>query len=438
MFDEWKDYLGGSGAKYARVQGGWMRCDPDGTGKYDWAWMDGIVTGMFARGVEPWLEASYGNERYPSGGDNSSSSPFPTGQAALKGWRDWVTAAVCRYAKAADRSTDACAGIERAPGLASSDGVGIWEIWNEPKGHSHATLPVIGAFENMTATVVRAANPSARIWVGALAGVDTGAAKSILSTMESLGGLGLVESVTYHPYQYDPDEVYGGVDQLAKVVGSFGDGSITIRQGENGAPSVKGTYGALSDYNWTQCSQAKWTTRRMLGDHGRGIWSSIFSIVDMCYDEKENNKGLLQADCPSKKVVAPKTAYYAYNAIASVLDDSWVLRTDANITVSPAAGSFGGYVPEGFVYQQNVTGELLATIWLKGHTPTNADDTPLVTSTVTIAGDGLSADDLCWVDPIALTQWRVASWHVGHGVYTVDDVPVSDYASFLVACPEAR
>ena len=53
------------GAKRARLQGGWHRCDPNGTaastGEYNWAWLDEAVFSLHAKDIKPWIELSYGN-----------------------------------------------------------------------------------------------------------------------------------------------------------------------------------------------------------------------------------------------------------------------------------------------------------------------------------------------------------------------------------------
>jgi hypothetical protein len=433
-YANWGKLLPGTGAKYARLQGGWERCEPNGGGKYDWAWLDEAVLGITASGVAPWVETSYGNSNYPDGGTMEANSPLPKGDAALTGWTNWVTALTCRYSPAAAISPSACSGQPRLPGLIAGAGVTIWEIWNEPNHLGDVITPALyGSFVNLTGTAIRAVNPTARIWAGVLAGSDAGFASGFLKQVQTEGGLGLVESVTYHPYQYDPDEVYGEVAALQKAVAEF-DG-ISIRQGENGAPSTEGQYGALGNYNWTQCSQAKWTTRRMLGDHGRGIWSSIFSIVDLCYSGTINTKGLIEANCPEMTIVGPKTAYASYASIASLLDDTWQLRPDVNVTITPDGGSWNGYTPEAFAYsRRGANSTLLVTAWLAGHTPTNAVDTPSITSTIRIEGDGLLADDMCWADTIDQGVWQVPTWSVSRGVYTVDSVPLSDYASIVMGC----
>ena len=60
-----------TGAKRARLQGGWHRCDPNGTaaatGEYNWGWLDQAVFGIHEKGIKPWIELSYGNAAYPGG-----------------------------------------------------------------------------------------------------------------------------------------------------------------------------------------------------------------------------------------------------------------------------------------------------------------------------------------------------------------------------------
>ena len=59
----------------------------------------------------------------------------------------------------------------------------------------------------------------------------------------------------------------------------------------------------------------------MLGDHGRGIWTSCFTISDMHYAATDfikmlNVKGLLETD-EKHNVVKIKTAYYAVQNLVS-------------------------------------------------------------------------------------------------------------------------
>ena len=91
-------------------------------------------------------------------------------------------------------------------------------------------------------------------------------------------------------------------------------------QGENGCPSEPTEKFALSDYPWTELSQAKWDLRRYLGDFCTGVRSSVFTICDFNHKGREINlKGLLRAD-EDHNVIAVKRAYYAVQNVVSVFD----------------------------------------------------------------------------------------------------------------------
>ncbi len=128
--------------------------------------------------------------------------------------------------------------------------------------------------------------------------------------------------MTYHDYVYNPDMHYAKVVQLRDILHKYAPG-MPLRQGENGAPSVANSGGALGNYAWSEVSQAKWNTRRMLGDLGHDIESSVFSIIEMAYTSGPintfNTKGILKADA-EKKVIRPKMAYRAIQTITSVFD----------------------------------------------------------------------------------------------------------------------
>jgi len=94
---------------------------------------------------------------------------------------------------------------------------------------------------------------------------------------------------------------------------------ITIRQGENGCPSMRRKTKALRGHDWTEISQAKWALRRLLGDLGCDIESSYFAIMDMKYPDEMNAKGLLKSS-DDQMVEYAKQAYYAVQNLASVFD----------------------------------------------------------------------------------------------------------------------
>ncbi|MFW5831166.1 MAG: hypothetical protein ACOCVA_02870, partial [Prolixibacteraceae bacterium] len=76
IFENWKEYLAPLGAKKIRLQAGWGKTDK-GNGNYDFHWLDEIVDGVIAAGVEPWLQTSYGNEAHEGGGSPYLGGAIP-------------------------------------------------------------------------------------------------------------------------------------------------------------------------------------------------------------------------------------------------------------------------------------------------------------------------------------------------------------------------
>jgi hypothetical protein len=196
------------------------------------------------------------------------------------------------------------------------------------------------------------------------AGVDTKFVREVLEIAQRQNELDLIDQVTYHPYTKNPDTSYPAVETLRRTVHEFSR-KITIRQGENGCPSMRRKTKALRDYDWTEVSQAKWALRRLLGDLGRDIESSYFAIMDMKYPDEMNAKGLLKSR-EDQTVEYAKPAYYAVQNLASVFDNKLCREKDfecrAETTQSVSV----------FTYKNVKTGYQVVTIWLDGEVPSDS------------------------------------------------------------------
>jgi hypothetical protein len=103
---------------------------------------------------------------------------------------------------------------------------------------------------------------------------------------------------------------------------------------------------ALSRIAWSEYSQAKWDMRRMLGDLGHDVESSVFTICDFNHKGREINlKGLLRANA-NKEVIAVKRAYYAVQNVASVFDDTLSRVRDSSVCTKDMTLSFYEYRKE--------------------------------------------------------------------------------------------
>jgi hypothetical protein len=195
------------------------------------------------------------------------------------------------------------------------------------------------------------------------AGVDEKFVREVLEISRQRNALELIDQVTYHPYIKNPDTSYPAVEALRRTIREFSD-RITLRQGENGCPSMPRKTKALSGYDWTEVSQAKWALRRLLGDLGRDIESSYFSMMDMKYPDEMNAKGLLKSR-DDQTVEYAKPAYYAVQNLASVFDnrlrrvEDFNCRADTTKSVSA------------FACENLDTGFHLVTLWLDGEVPSD-------------------------------------------------------------------
>ena len=350
------------------MQAGWAKTEKV-KGVYDWAWLDKIINDAHKRGLQPWLETAYGNLMYKGGGGMTLSGGIPTSVEALAAWDKWVAALVTRYK---DKVTD-------------------WEVWNEPNfGDNELNKPEQIAFFNIrTAEIIKSIQPKAKISGLAMGHIDLEYADIFFKTIHQKGKMGLFDNMTYHDYVYNPDGNYGTVMDLRRVLDKYAP-SVKLRQGENGSPSFKGDgRGAIGDYEWTELSQAKWNTRRMLGDLGHDIESSILGIIDMNYAgtnspiKKLNVKGLIESDS-TKRAIRPKMAYYAMQNVAAIFDDNFLRIKDLHSThntnpkdtttrISYHKGTDRSLAVYGYAHKK--TKKQVFTIWIDEFIPTNVNQT---------------------------------------------------------------
>lgn len=372
IYRNWRAYLGPLGVKAARVQSGWAKTEKE-KGKYQWAWLDEIIPDMVEQGVKPWVCLCYGNPIYEGGGVGWG---VPTSEVARAALDRYVAAVVERYGKYVDH----------------------WEIWNEPASPSAEYADIVAR----EARVIRKLQP--RAFIIAAAWKDT---KGILERLKQLDALSLVNEFTYHPYTFNPDDTYRtSAPKLRELLTSYAP-HLTLRQGENGAPSKPGTTGALctprgsqTPFDWTEEKQAKWALRRLLGDLGRDIYSSYFSICDMHYTKGVNFKGLLATNA-DKTVQYAKPSYYAVQRITAIFDNRVQRINDFTGTVTqPAEGNTYSL----FAYRTEA-GAKIATLWRDSQRPGDRPEKELLTVTL----PGLKFNRPVWVDLL------------GGRVYAIDD-----------------
>lgn len=402
-YHAYKTYLGPLGIKKIRFQAGWAKCEKV-RGIYDFTWIDDIVADAADRGIELWLEVSYGNPLYSGGGTTGLGGGIPTSEEALAAWDKWVDATVTRY----------------------RGKVREWEIWNEPNGNKKHTPELIADFNVRTARVIKKADPAAKIAGLASAGTPHEYFDGFLKRVQEQDGLGLFTWFSFHGYPRNPDDLYGGVGSMVRVLRKY-PCAARLRQGESGCPSELQNGLALRGYAWSELMQAKWDLRRMMGDLGRDFESSVFAAMDMVYNGKDakliNRKGLLRTT-PDKKVEKIKLAYYAVQNTVAVFDHALTRITNEVATVECAKRT------SCYAYQDKATGQCLLALWDRSGTPSDTNTT--VAARITLKG--CTIKEPVWVDLVSGRIYAFPAERVTRegDALVLNDVPVYD-APVLVA-----
>lgn len=363
VYDHFKKHLGPLGAKGLRLQAGWAKCEKT-KGVYSWAWLDAIVDDAVAQGVRPWLEFNYGNTIYSGGGDTGLGGGFPSSPEALAAWDRWCRALVERY----------------------KDRVQEWEVWNEPDLNKKSTA-MVGAYVDLyirTATTVREMQPKGRVWALGLAG-NVDYADKFLAGMQAKGKLDLIDAITFHGYPRNPDDTTP-VDKLRAVIAKYGR-TIEIRQGESGAPSKYQENFALAKITWTETTQAKWDTRRLLAHRAKDVPMNLFCICDMHYTQASNQgspdgvlrmnyKGLVGTN-PDQTVSHVKPAYFAAQTVFTIFDDTLQRIPDyASTSTAQRKLALTGYRRDG-------DGAQVVALWFSDAQPVEANGVSPVDVTLT-------------------------------------------------------
>lgn len=251
----------------------------------------------------------------------------------------------------------------------------------------------------------------------------------------------LFDNMTYHDYVYNPDANYYHVYLLRQTLDRYAPG-MKLRQGENGAPSEGGSgRGALWDYEWTELSQAKWDTRRMLGNLGHDIECSIFGLIEMAYNSgpihKLNLKGIIKSDT-TRRVIRPKIAYYSMQNVTSIFDNTLERIKDLKFTYNISAAETDGISYSKstdrslavYGFRNKVSHKQLFAIWMDENIPTDSNQT----RPQTFSFSNGNFENPVLVDIITGGVYEIPAnqWSKNGNIYTFKGIPVYD-APILIA-----
>ncbi len=422
-YDQYKEYIAPLGIKRLRMQAGWAKTEKV-KGQYNWAWLDKIIDDAHARGFEVWLETSYGNPIYEGGGGINLSAGIPTSEVALAAWDKWVEALVIRY----------------------RDKVKDWEVWNEPNfgDNEYNTPEQVAELNIRTAVIIKKHQPTAKISGLSMGHINLEYADRFFKVLHKKKKMKLFDNMTYHDYYYNPDANYPRVAALRCVLDKYAP-NVKLRQGENGCPSGGGGgRGALGDYEWTELSQAKWNSRRLLSDLGHDLESSILGIIEMNYGAKNgpvnkmNYKGIMVSN-EKLEVVRPKMVYYAMQHITSIFDDNLQRikqledTNNSNATLKPNDVKYHRGTDRSlavYAYEHKTTKKQVFTIWQDDNIPLNTNTAKIVDFTILNA----NFDNPVYVDILTGGIYEIPTNQIVKkgNIYTFKSLPVYDAPILIV------
>ncbi len=393
-WDTYKDYVVPLGIKKIRLQGGWAKTEQV-AGKYDFAWLDNVIDDARSKGLEIWLETDYGNPIYEGAGGWDLGAGFPTSKEGLAAWDRWVEQMAKRY----------------------KGKVRDWAMWNEPDIGVKKTNEQIVDFNIRTAEIIKRIIPDARIGALSLAKNSPKDIDECMSLFKKKGKLHLFDWVVYHGYKPNPDLSYENVEEMKAVIAKY-DSRIKLWQGENGCPSEMAFKFALSKYPWTELTQAKWDARRMLGDIGHDVISSIFTICDFDHKGREiNRKGLLKIN-DKKNLAKVKMAYYTVQNLVSVFDNTLVRQPEYSCKIEcPVKITW-------FAWRDAAKKQDLLVLWDGNDIP--SDDNIVKRATITVENGQFT--DPVWADIITgqIQEIPKKCKTIKEGKMVLKDVPLYD------------
>jgi polysaccharide biosynthesis protein PslG len=301
-------HLAALGAKWARLQTGWSRCETK-EGVFDFAWLDEVVNNVIAAGVKPWFNVGYGNKLYSPDAPHESAVgqvPLYDGERGVNAWKRFLSELAEHF----------------------KDRIEHWEIWNEPNISSfwhpkHKSSPTeYTRLVSISAEAIRSKHPKAQI-----AACVSGIAPQFIEDCLKAGMGQHISIFAIHPYNRQdgvvPEKNYAAmVGQLREITRRFAP-HVRLWQGECGVPSQAESQ--MSHGNMDELKQAKWLVRRLMLDVFMDMdLAQYFHLCDLMESNYRQADG--KAQLPpmfgilNGKTYTPKLAYAAMQSVATLFD----------------------------------------------------------------------------------------------------------------------
>ena len=396
-WDAYKKYLPPLGIQHIRLQGGWGRTEKE-KGVYDFQWLDHIVDDAHAAGLAVCMETSYGNRLYEPKAGLGPGGKLPEGDETLAAWDRWVDAMARHY---------------------SAKGVKQWLMYNEPNLNKENTTEEIAAFNIRTAQIIKSIDPEAQIGALALSSVSSAipATEVLLNqleaeqkTQDSSTGLSTTTTAPIPTPLTIVSTRCGNWFAIAPQTFVYG-------KVKAGCASEEVQY-ALSGIDWTEVSQAKWNARRMLGDLGHNVRSSVFTISDLSYHKDFISRYGLLKTASDNRIIKVKKAYYVTQNVVSLFNDAVERAPETNVTFDSDTKITS------YAFRDKATGLSLVTFWDGTGIPTHQCVTTPLELTLTDA----HFQEPVWLDLITGNVYAIPPEQTALDgtTYTLRNIPVYD------------
>lgn len=303
-------HLAKLGAKWARVQTGWNRCERE-KGVYEFQWLDEVIDSLLNIEIQPFLTLGFGNLLYTPDAVHESARgyvAFYYGEEAAAAWREYVCRVVEHF----------------------RDRVKVWEVWNEPntKGFWHPKPSNPEDYMHLleeTVPQVKKACPEAVIVGGVLASVRPMHSVPFLEKCLQAGMGEWIDKFGWHPYRSVPEQGYLNEVQAIRALLRQYAPHVGLWQAECGCQSKHGGLCEFLDIEkLNEDVQAKWVLRRIVTDLGLDLeYTQYFHTVDLFNyitdagpTGKNQYMGLLRGNDYSEK-----PSFAALQALCALFDE---------------------------------------------------------------------------------------------------------------------
>src|SRR5215472_2311245 len=297
-----------------------------------------------------------------------------------------------------------------------------YEIWNEPNIDYWNPAPSpeeYGGLFKAVVPAIRAADPSAKIIFGALAGADRNFAKRSLDTCACADS---IDVFAYHIY---PDYGHNLNPEAMDDAQHAGESPRALREMVRNYPGIRkdlvfwnDEFNSIPSWEGSDESvQAKYIPRGLLYDRAAGVRTFVWLIVGATDGNESDDFGMLHGLMLRPEDFTPRPVFAALQNTATLFSDT---RFDPSVQIHADSRASSSQSLVGFGFRSPENKGILA-YWLPVLSKAG-DRSPAARVTLQIAGSGIQNPVL--VD-VTSGEMTALSWKAGT-TDTLEQMPLRD------------